>query len=60
MAVPKRKTSKARRDKRRSAVWKLEAPALSKCPNCGEYKLAHRACTSCGMYNGREVISTEA
>ena len=23
MAVPKRKTSKARRDKRRSAVWKL-------------------------------------
>ena len=38
MAVPKRKTSKARRDKRRSAVWKLSAPALTKCPNCGEYK----------------------
>ncbi len=60
MAVPKRKTSKARRDKRRSAVWKLEAPALSKCPNCGEYKLAHRVCKNCGVYNGREVISTEA
>lgn len=28
MAVPKRKVSKARRDKRRSAVWKLDAPAL--------------------------------
>ena len=27
MAVPKRKVSKARRDKRRSAVWKLDAPA---------------------------------
>ncbi|MDE6797257.1 MAG: 50S ribosomal protein L32, partial [Ruminococcus sp.] len=27
MAVPKRKTSKARRDKRRSAVWKLDVPA---------------------------------
>ena len=26
MAVPKRKQSKARRDKRRSNVWKLEAP----------------------------------
>ncbi len=58
MAVPKRKTSKARRDKRRSAVWKLQAPALSKCPNCGEFKLAHRACTNCGMYRGRQVIAT--
>ncbi len=60
MAVPKRKTSKARRDKRRSAVWKLDAPALSKCPNCGEYKLAHRACKNCGVYNGREVVAKEA
>ena len=60
MAVPKRKTSKARRDKRRSNVWKLDAPALTKCPNFGEYKLAHRACTSCSMYNGIQVIATEA
>ena len=34
MAVPKRHLSKARRDKRRSNVWKLEAPALVKCSNC--------------------------
>ena len=61
MAVPKRKTSKARRDKRRSAVWKLTAPAHSKCANCGELKLAHRVCGNCGMYNGRTVIAvTEA
>lgn len=60
MAVPKRKTSKARRDKRRSNVWKLDAPALSKCSNCGEYKLAHRVCGSCGYYNGREVIKINA
>lgn len=60
MAVPKRKTSKARRDKRRSAVWKMEAPALSKCSNCGELKLAHRVCGNCGMYRGRTVIATEA
>ena len=32
MAVPKRKTSKARKNTRRSAVWKLTAPALAKCP----------------------------
>ncbi len=59
MAVPKRKTSKARRNTRRSAVWKLDAPALVKCPNCGEYKLAHRVCKSCGMYNGRAVLVKE-
>lgn len=60
MAVPKRKTSKARRDKRRSNVWKLEAPNLSKCPRCSEYKLPHRVCKSCGYYKGVEVIKKEA
>ena len=34
--VPKRKHSQARRDKRRSNVWKLEAPTLVKCPQCGD------------------------
>ncbi len=58
--VPKRKTSKARRDKRRSNVWKLEAPALSRCEKCGEYKLIHRVCGSCGHYRNREVIKKEA
>ncbi len=42
MAVPKRKVSRARRDKRRSNVWKLEAPALCKCTQCGELKLPHQ------------------
>lgn len=42
MAVPKRHLSKARRDKRRSNVWKLEAPALVKCSNCGSLKLPTR------------------
>ncbi len=42
--------------KRRSNVWKLNAPALSKCPNCGEWKAPHRVCGECGYYNGREVI----
>ena len=44
MAVPKRKVSKARRDKRRSAVWKLDAPALCKCSNCGELTSPHKVC----------------
>ena len=39
---------------------KLDAPALMKCPKCGEYKAPHRVCDNCGYYNGREVIKKEA
>ena len=52
MAVPKRHLSKARRDKRRSNVWKLEAPTLVKCSNCGSFKLPHQACGNCGYQEG--------
>lgn len=55
MAVPKRKTSKARRDKRRSSHWKLECPGLIACPKCGAMHLPHRMCPECGTYNGRQV-----
>jgi large subunit ribosomal protein L32 len=60
MAVPKKKVSKARRDKRRSSVWKLDAPALSRCTQCGEWKMPHRVCSACGYYKGREVVKIEA
>ena len=55
MAVPKGKVSKARRDKRRSSVWKLAAPGLVACPKCGALHLPHRMCPECGSYKGREV-----
>lgn len=55
MAVPKRKTSKTRRDKRR-ANWKLAIPGMVSCPRCGEYKMPHRVCKACGYYNGKEVV----
>ena len=58
MAVPKRRVSHARRDKRRSNVWKLEAPALNKC-SCGALKVPHRVCPECGMYKGRQVVQKE-
>ena len=58
--VPKRKHSKARRNKRRSNVWKLETTGFSKCPQCGELKLPHRVCGNCGFYKGVEVIKVEA
>ena len=57
MAVPKRHLSKARRDKRRSNVWKLEAPALVKCSNCGSLKLPHQAFGNCGYYKGLGKMS---
>ncbi len=60
MAVPKRKLSHARKNKRRSNVWKLDAPALSTCTQCGELKMPHRVCGSCGYYKGRQIVSVEA
>ena len=61
MAIaPKRKHSQARKNKRRSNVWKLDAPAFSTCTQCGELKAPHRVCVSCGYYNGKQVIQMEA
>ena len=51
MAVPKRKTSKARKNWRRSH-HALKAPGLAACPNCGAARLPHRVCQSCGHYRG--------
>lgn len=59
MAVPKRKVSKARRDRRRSSTWKIDMPELTKCPHCGEFVLNHRVCKACGYYNGKEIIKKE-
>jgi len=58
MAVPKRKTSKARRDKRR-ANWKVTMPGMTECPQCGTMKLSHRVCKECGYYNKKQVITVE-
>ena len=59
MAVPKRKVSKARRDKRRSSVWKLSMPGITKCPKCGTVILSHRVCKNCGSYNKKEIIAQD-
>ena len=59
MAVPKRKTSKARRDKRRASSYRLPKVTIGECPNCHEPKLPHRVCGAYGYYDGKEVISVE-
>jgi large subunit ribosomal protein L32 len=58
MPNPKKRHSKARRDKRR-ANWKIEAPNLSLCPQCRQPKMPHRVCPTCGFYNGKEIIAAE-
>ncbi len=58
MAVPKRRHSTTRRDKRRAHdAITLPNPVL--CPQCGEPKMPHRVCPSCGTYKGRQAVKTE-
>ncbi|NLY20981.1 MAG: 50S ribosomal protein L32 [Tissierellia bacterium] len=59
MAVPKRKTSKQRRNKRRASSYRLNKATVVKCSNCQEPKQPHRVCRACGYYDGKEVISVE-
>jgi large subunit ribosomal protein L32 len=54
MAVPKRKTSRSRRDKRR-ATHAIAPTPLGVCENCGAPKRRHRVCPSCQTYRQREV-----
>jgi large subunit ribosomal protein L32 len=58
MAVPKKRQSKTRRDKRRANHMRMVAPNVILCPKCSEPKLSHNVCPSCGTYKGKEVIQT--
>lgn len=59
MAVPKNKVSKARRNTRNSANFKVAAPTLVECPQCHEKIRSHAVCPKCGYYDGKKVIETE-
>ena len=58
MAVPKSKTSKARKRKRR-AHHALVKPSLVKCKRCGTSIESHAVCHECGFYRGKSVIQIE-
>ena len=58
MAVPKKKVSKQRKRKRRGAM-KAAMPTLQPCPKCGDPKMPHRVCPTCGMYRDAQVIEVE-
>ena len=55
MALPKRKTSHGRRN-RRHAHSALTHPSFAKCANCGHLIPPHRACPACGYYNRRSIF----
>ena len=52
MAVPKKKTSSTRRNKRRAHDF-LTFKSISTCPNCGAARMPHRVCKACGYYDGK-------
>ena len=58
MAVPKRKTSKARKRKRRSHLA-VEPPTLVKCKRCKTPTEPHSVCLECGFYRGKPLIEIE-
>lgn len=58
MAVPKKRTSKQRKRKRRTH-YKAEMPSLVACKTCGAMKRPHRVCGECGTYRGEQVVETE-
>ncbi len=59
MAVPQKRQSKTRRNKRRANHDKMSAPTVVTCPECSEPKLPHRVCPNCGTYAGRQVLDLE-
>ncbi|MBU1008179.1 50S ribosomal protein L32 [Candidatus Dependentiae bacterium] len=58
MPVPKRKTSKSRRDKR-SANKGLKVKSIAVCQSCQAPVVPHKVCSECGKYKGVKVLRTK-
>jgi large subunit ribosomal protein L32 len=59
MAVPKRKTSKSRRNMRHRMNSKLAMPAMAKCQNCFHPIKPHFICNACGYYGKKLVMDVK-
>ena len=55
MAVPKRKTSVSRRNKRRSH-YKIISSNVIEDKKTGEHRLSHHIDLKTGFYNGKKVL----
>jgi large subunit ribosomal protein L32 len=58
MPTPKKKTSKSKRDMRRSHD-SIKMPNLATCPQCHEPVLPHHVCLECGIYDGKKILIKE-
>ena len=56
MAVPKRKTSKSRRNKRRSH-HKISSINIVEDKKSGEFRLSHHIDLKTGIYNGKQILN---
>lgn len=63
MAVPAKKKSITKKHVRHSARQRINMVRLhntyrfGSCSNCGAAVLAHRVCTKCGFYNGKQILT---
>ena len=55
MAVPKRKTSKSRRNMRRSH-HRIKDSNVIEDKKSGEFRLSHHVDLKTGLYNGRQIL----
>jgi len=58
MAVPFRRTSKTKKNMRRTHL-KKEVGAITTCTKCGAAIRPHRACTKCGNYKNENVLNVQ-
>jgi len=59
MAVPRNRTSNARKNSRRSHHAKKPKQTVA-CSKCGTARLPHRICQECGVYGDRVIIEQKA
>ncbi|MGH8995367.1 MAG: 50S ribosomal protein L32 [Acidimicrobiales bacterium] len=59
MAVPKKKSSKAKGRSRQASAWRLSRPPRSVCPHCNTVKVPHVVCPNCGWYKGRTAVEVD-
>ena len=55
MAVPKRKTSKSRRNKRRSH-HRISSVNVVEDKRSGEFRLSHHVDLKTSLYNGKQIL----
>lgn len=57
MPNPRTRHSKSRKRKRRTH-YKIVAPNVSNCANCGAPTMMHHVCGECGHYKGKQVVAS--